>query len=186
MIPLSAADVVSFRPRCERRFSTATRWSLPASRKNRLRLASMWEQPGVGDTGQAFIDALNARMGAQPVAVYGGTIRPRWTSRPPRAELRTPATRSSPSRRAAPTRRSPSVITSGADIQGPRRHPVQDVLQIRPRLTTSRSSGRDDSLAKCESRQCIPSVAVELDQPLIADSEVVRDLVEHDVSDFAA
>ncbi|WP_164478414.1 cutinase family protein [Mycolicibacterium stellerae] len=30
-----------------------------------------WEAPGVGATGQAFIDALNARLGAQPVAVYG-------------------------------------------------------------------------------------------------------------------
>ena len=30
------------------------------------------------------------------------------------------------------------------------------------------------------------SVAIELDQPLVADSEVMRDLVEHDVPDFAA
>jgi len=29
-----------------------------------------WEPAGVGDTGQAFIDALNARVGGQPVAVY--------------------------------------------------------------------------------------------------------------------
>jgi cutinase len=29
-----------------------------------------FEAPGVGDTGQAFIDALNARRGADPVAVY--------------------------------------------------------------------------------------------------------------------
>ena len=30
------------------------------------------------------------------------------------------------------------------------------------------------------------SVAIELDQPLVADSEVMRDLVEHDMPDFAA
>ena len=30
------------------------------------------------------------------------------------------------------------------------------------------------------------SVAIELDQPLVADPEVVRDLVEHDVPDLAA
>jgi hypothetical protein len=30
------------------------------------------------------------------------------------------------------------------------------------------------------------SVAIELDQPLVADSEVMRDLVEHDVADLAA
>ncbi len=30
------------------------------------------------------------------------------------------------------------------------------------------------------------SVAIELDQPLVADSEVMRDLVEHDVPDLAA
>jgi hypothetical protein len=30
------------------------------------------------------------------------------------------------------------------------------------------------------------SVAIELDQPLVADPEVMRDLVEHDVSDLAA
>jgi hypothetical protein len=30
------------------------------------------------------------------------------------------------------------------------------------------------------------SVAIEFDQPLVADSEVVRDLVEHDVPDLAA
>jgi hypothetical protein len=30
------------------------------------------------------------------------------------------------------------------------------------------------------------SVATELDQPLVADSEVMRDLVEHDVPDLAA
>jgi hypothetical protein len=31
-----------------------------------------------------------------------------------------------------------------------------------------------------------PSVAIELDQPLVADPEVMRDLVEHDVPDLAA
>ena len=30
------------------------------------------------------------------------------------------------------------------------------------------------------------SVAIELDQPLVADAEVMRDLVEHDVPDLAA
>lgn len=30
------------------------------------------------------------------------------------------------------------------------------------------------------------SVAIELDQPLVADPEVMRDLVEHDVPDLAA
>ncbi len=30
-----------------------------------------FEAPGVGETGQAFIDALNARLGASPVGVYG-------------------------------------------------------------------------------------------------------------------
>ena len=30
-----------------------------------------FEAPGVGETGQAFIDALNARLGASPAAVYG-------------------------------------------------------------------------------------------------------------------
>ncbi len=30
-----------------------------------------FEAPGVGETGQAFIDALNARLGGSPVAVYG-------------------------------------------------------------------------------------------------------------------
>ena len=30
------------------------------------------------------------------------------------------------------------------------------------------------------------SVAIELDQPLVTDPEVMRDLVEHDVSDLAA
>ena len=30
------------------------------------------------------------------------------------------------------------------------------------------------------------SVAIELDQPLVADPEVVRDFVEHDVSDLTA
>ncbi len=30
------------------------------------------------------------------------------------------------------------------------------------------------------------SVAIEFDQPLVADPEVMRDLVEHDVSDLAA
>ncbi len=30
------------------------------------------------------------------------------------------------------------------------------------------------------------SVAIELDQPLVADPEVMRDLVEHDVADLAA
>lgn len=30
------------------------------------------------------------------------------------------------------------------------------------------------------------SVAIELDQPLVADPEVMRDLMEHDVPDLAA
>jgi hypothetical protein len=30
------------------------------------------------------------------------------------------------------------------------------------------------------------SVAIELDEPLVADPEVMRDLVEHDVPDLAA
>ena len=32
----------------------------------------------------------------------------------------------------------------------------------------------------------VTSVAIELDQPLVTDPEVMRDLVEHDVSDLAA
>jgi hypothetical protein len=38
-------------------------------------------------------------------------------------------------------------------------------------------------------RRIVPivmSVAIELDQPLVTDPEVMRDLVEHDVSDLAA
>ncbi|MET0452974.1 MAG: cutinase family protein [Mycobacterium sp.] len=30
-----------------------------------------FEAPGIGETGQAFVDALNARLGANPVGVYG-------------------------------------------------------------------------------------------------------------------
>ncbi len=30
-----------------------------------------FEAPGIGDTGQAFVDALNARLGGNPVDVYG-------------------------------------------------------------------------------------------------------------------
>jgi hypothetical protein len=41
----------------------------------------------------------------------------------------------------------------------------------------------------CMCRRIVPivmSVAIELDQPLVTDPEVMRDLVEHDVSDLAA
>ena len=35
-------------------------------------------------------------------------------------------------------------------------------------------------------RQRAVSIAIEFDQPLVADPEVMRDLVEHDVPDLAA
>jgi hypothetical protein len=39
---------------------------------------------------------------------------------------------------------------------------------------------------RCISARSTTSVAIELDQPLVADPEVMRDLVEHDVPDLAA
>ena len=54
---------------------------------------------------------------------------------------------------------------------------------------------RDDRAgcaAFCSSPPCrrivpiVTSIAIELDQPLVTDPEVMRDLVEHDVSDLAA
>ena len=40
--------------------------------------------------------------------------------------------------------------------------------------------------ARLERSMGTTSVAIELDQPLVADPEVMRDLVEHDVPDLAA
>ena len=57
--------------------------------------------------------------------------------------------------------------------------------------TTLRHAERDaltglvDPLEHVE-RVSTTSVAIELDQPLVADPEVMRDLVEHDVPDLAA
>ena len=42
-----------------------------------------FEPPGVGDTGQAFVDALRAQLGGKSVDVYPVITRRRWISRPP-------------------------------------------------------------------------------------------------------
>ena len=52
--------------------------------------------------------------------------------------------------------------------------------------------GADDTISRRPRPPAMPrsisttSVAIELDQPLVADPEVMRDLVEHDVPDLAA
>jgi cutinase len=52
-----------------------------------------FEAPGVGATGQAFVDALNARLPGKTVDVYGWPIPPRWSSVGLPRESPTPATR---------------------------------------------------------------------------------------------
>jgi hypothetical protein len=61
---------------------------------------------------------------------------------------------------------------------------------VRPWQRVNSGSGRlnraSDAIITLQRSISTTSVAIELDQPLVADPEVMRDLVEHDMPDLAA
>ena len=89
---------------------------------------------------------------------------------------------------AASTQMPTAIITTPVTAHRPR--PVMNEPPIRPPPwptmmppTTISRGPRPPAMPRSISTT---SVAIELDQPLVADPEVMRDLVEHDVADLAA
>jgi hypothetical protein len=83
----------------------------------------------------------------------------------------------------APLRRSDVLTTPGWMV--PTRSKTVDFL---PRQRFRRRKSFIDLSATARFGQSISttSVSIELDQPLVADPEVMRDLMEHDLPDLAA
>lgn len=100
-----------------------------------------FEAPGVGATGQAFVDALNARMPGRNIDAYGVNYPPPWTSARPLTVSPTPPTASSPSPPAAPPPRSSSVATPRRG-RGRLQHHEQRPGRIRPARRHQRPDAR--------------------------------------------
>src|ERR1700761_1802920 len=77
-------------------------------------------------------------------------------------------------------------LSGGLDPRGPQVTPVARSAKARSKTPTALSETRPTTQIATRDRAHCQSVAMELDQSRVTDPEVMRDLVEHDVSNLAA